>query len=79
LWVEGTAATSIHDNQIFNNSAPGQAATGAYIYCILTGLVHQASSLVIFNNSIHDQSIISSNTSSDQPQYILIHHPPTRL
>ncbi|MCX6252216.1 MAG: GEVED domain-containing protein [Bacteroidetes bacterium] len=62
--IEGGTAvsSSIHDNQIFNNSVSGlSGSNGATIYSLSPMLISTTGS--VYNNIIHDQSITGSNTS----------------
>jgi trimeric autotransporter adhesin len=72
LWVQGTCKSFVHDNQIYNNSLPGQVSRSANLY----GLYVMPSNILVYNNTVHDQSITSSYTGSNtlynfyiQPSY----------
>ncbi len=56
LWVQGSARTVVHDNQVFNNSIPGQVSQKANLY----GLYIMPGNVTVYNNTIHDQMITSS-------------------
>jgi hypothetical protein len=62
LYIAGTTSYSIHDNNVSFNSAPAQITYGAYIYSLYAS--NSAASQAIYNNTIHDQTITSSYTSS---------------
>ncbi|MEI6899466.1 MAG: hypothetical protein WCL00_06285, partial [Bacteroidota bacterium] len=62
LYITGSGTTSIHDNNIFGNSCPGQTTYSAYIYSLYCS--NSAVSQMVYNNSIHDQSVTSSYTSA---------------
>ncbi len=62
LYIAGSTSYSIHDNTVAYNTAPAQVTYGAYFYCLYAS--NSAASQNIYNNSIHDNSITSSYTSS---------------
>jgi len=61
LYITGSGSTVIHDNNVFGNSCPAQATYSAYIYGLYCS--NSATSQMVYNNSIHDQTITSSYTS----------------
>ncbi|MEI7663234.1 MAG: hypothetical protein WCK34_13585, partial [Bacteroidota bacterium] len=61
LYIAGSGSTVIHDNNVFGNSCPGQTTYSAYIYGIYCS--NSATSQMVYNNSVHDQTIVSSYTS----------------
>jgi trimeric autotransporter adhesin len=63
LYVVGSAATYIHDNNIFGNSiGPVGPTYGGGMYSIYAS--NSSPNQNIYNNSIHDQTITSTYTSS---------------
>ena len=63
LYVTGSGTTSIHDNNIFGNSiGPVGPTYGGNIYSLYCS--NSAPTQNVYNNSIHDQTITSSYTSS---------------
>jgi len=63
LYVPGSGTTVIHDNTISGNSiGPVGPTYGGYIYSIYAS--NSAVQQSVYNNSIHDQTITSSYTSS---------------
>jgi trimeric autotransporter adhesin len=58
----GWGNTTIHDNQVYNNSIPNQTVYGGIIYGIHTGF--SATNLTAYNNSVHDLSVTSSATAN---------------
>jgi hypothetical protein len=63
LYVVGSGATSIHDNNVFGNSiGPVGPTYGGNIYSLYCS--NSSPNQNVYNNSIHDQTITSTYTSS---------------
>lgn len=62
LYVPGPGINMVHDNNIFGNSCPAQASYGANIYSIYAST--SSTNQSFYNNSVHDQTINGSYTSS---------------
>jgi trimeric autotransporter adhesin len=63
MYVTGSASTSIHDNNIFGNSiGPVGPTYGGGMYSLYCS--NSAPTQNVYNNSIHDQTITSTYTSS---------------
>jgi hypothetical protein len=60
IYAAGSGGISIHDNQVYGNSSPSQVLWSAFIYGIYCS--NAAASQVVYNNTIHDQSIGSAYT-----------------
>lgn len=62
MYISGSAAINIHDNAIYGNSATGLTSYGAYIYSIYCS--NSSTNQSVYNNTVHDQTISSTYTSS---------------
>ena len=60
MSIVGSGNTSIHDNNVYSNTITGISGYAAYLYSIYCS--NSATSQLVYNNTVHDQTVVTSYT-----------------